>query len=106
MGYASFFIITSVFSETERVRFPAAIKQLKFPKSMKMIPDEKVKKAAAPLWACGCANMSAKAQVKRGCSKGFAFNSMTSASEYAREKCGEDCIPDCQSQSADNTEEL
>lgn len=84
----------------EASRMPAAIKNMKFPSNiMDSVPAEK--KRPTPLWSCSCGNFTEREQTARQCSKGFAFKTMTAAAQYAKEKCGEGCDPDCRAQNFD-----
>lgn len=94
MGSASFFLLSQLSPVNDRI--PAALKNLDI--SHGFLPlQQKRKKVVkkSPRWACGCANMTEKEQFRKGCTKGFAFESMTSASQFAQAQCGETCIPDC-----------
>jgi hypothetical protein len=110
LGFSSYFLLDQLnpfHKFMDQTRIPAALKQIKMPSSAinpyndDRLKDKNVKKVA-PLWACGCANMTEKEQARRHCSKGFTFKTMTTASEYAREHCGESCIPDCHAQVMDD----
>jgi hypothetical protein len=97
MGLTSFLLLARLSPVNDRL--PAALKSLNDP--LNLLPKNKSAKSAPPLWSCGCANMTEKAQATHRCSKGFVFNSMTAASAYARQKCGEECIPDCHAKNLD-----
>jgi hypothetical protein len=105
MAFASYSLLDQLapfHKVMDETRIPAALKNLKMPSTaINPFGDQQVKKKPLPLWACGCANMTEKESYRRGCTKGFVFKTMTSASEYAREKCGESCVPDCRAQNLD-----
>jgi hypothetical protein len=56
-------------------------------------PPAPVYEYKSSMWSCNCANYPRKI-----CDKGFAFGSISGATHYARQKCGEECIPNCSSQ--------